>query len=203
MLINLHDCGLITTSVAVVGCTENGHHIPVLAPIVTLHDELMRSCHQCQTIVVIERLADVLTKGISRTSRTDTPSTPIIRITPQQVTHRPFMWHLLNPVQTPDIVQRIDTRTQSSVEAKDLVVNQGCERQVVKEIGKVFPHVRVAVFAQALVVEAVDLGDLARFMVAAEDGDAGRVADFKGDEESDCLDRVVAAVDVVTWKWRC
>lgn len=39
-------------------------------------------------------------------------------------------------------------------------------------------------------------------MVAAEDGDTRRVADFKGDKESDGLNRVVAAVDVVPLKSR-
>ena len=36
MFINLHDRSLIAASIAVVGCTEDRHHIPVLAPIVTL-----------------------------------------------------------------------------------------------------------------------------------------------------------------------
>ena len=36
VLINLHDRSLVSTTVAVVGCTEDGHHIPVLAPIVAL-----------------------------------------------------------------------------------------------------------------------------------------------------------------------
>jgi hypothetical protein len=109
----------------------------------------------------------------------------------------------LNPVQTPDVIQCINTRTQSSVEAKDLVVNQGGEREVVKEIRKEFPNIGVPVFAQALVVEAVDLGDLAGFMVTAEDGDSGRVADFEGDEESDGFNGIIAAVDVVTFRLRC
>ena len=69
------------------------------------------------------------------------------------------------------------------METEDLVVDQRRQRQVVEQVGEVFPHVGVAVFAQAFVVEAVDLGDLAGFVVAAEDGDALGVADFEGDEE--------------------
>lgn len=37
VLVNLHDRSLVATSVAVVGSTEDCHHIPVLAPVVTLH----------------------------------------------------------------------------------------------------------------------------------------------------------------------
>jgi len=56
MLVNLHDGCLVTTSVAVVGGTEDGHHVPILAPVVALHDQLMCSGHQRQAIVVIECL---------------------------------------------------------------------------------------------------------------------------------------------------
>ena len=41
------------------------------------------------------------------------------------------------------------------------------------------------------------LSDLTAFVVAAEDGDSVGVAHLEGDEESDCLDRVVATIDVV------
>jgi hypothetical protein len=182
MLVNLHNRSLVTTSVAVVGCTEYRDHIPVLTPIVSLHDELMRSCDQGQPVVVIECFADVLTKSVPSPSRTDSPSTSVIRITPQQVTHRPLMGHFLDPVQTSDIIQRVNTRAQSSVQAKYLIVNQGGERKIVEEIGKVLPHVRIAIFAQAFVVKAIHLCDLAGFVVTAEDGDARRVSNFEGDE---------------------
>ena len=198
MLVNLHDGGLITASVAVVRCAEDGHHISILAPIVALHDELMRSRDQCQAIIVVERLADVLTKSLASASWTDAPATSIVRITPQQITHWPLVRHFLNPVQTSNIIQCIDTRAQTSVQAKDLVVNQSGEGKVVEEISEEFPDIGVAVLAQTLVVEAVNLGDLARFMVAAQDGDAGRVADFERDEESDGFDRIIASVNVVT-----
>ena len=42
------------------------------------------------------------------------------------------------------------------------------------------------------------LGNLATLVVAAQDGDPVRVAHFERDEQRDRLDRVVAAVDVVT-----
>ena len=89
------------------------------------------------------------------------------------------------------------------MQTKDLVINQGREREVVKQIRKVLPDVRVAILAQTFIIEAVDLGDLAGFVVASEDCDAGRVADFKGNEESDSFDGVIATVDVVTLRSHC
>lgn len=46
------------------------------------------------------------------------------------------------------------------METEDLVVDEGGEGEVVEEVGKILPDIGVAVLAQALVVEAVDLGDL-------------------------------------------
>lgn len=36
MLVDLHDGGLVATPVAVVGGTEDGHHVLVVAPVVSL-----------------------------------------------------------------------------------------------------------------------------------------------------------------------
>lgn len=78
------------------------------------------------------------------------------------------------------------------MQTEELILNHGCERKVVKKFGEALPDVRVAVFSGALVVEAIDLSDLSGLVISSEDGDSVFVADFKGEEESDCLDRVVA-----------
>jgi hypothetical protein len=80
----------------------------------------------------------------------------------------------------------------------DLVLDESCEGEVVEEIGEVPPYVGVSVLPQALVVETVDLGDLARFVVASEDGDAIAVPQLHRDEEGDGLDGVVSSVYVIT-----
>jgi len=46
------------------------------------------------------------------------------------------------------------------VEAEDLVVDQSGEREVVEQVCEVFPHIRISVLSQALIVEPVDLRDL-------------------------------------------
>ena len=69
------------------------------------------------------------------------------------------------------------------MQTEDLVVDERGERKIVEKVGEVFPHVGIAVFAQALVVEAVHLGDLAGFVVSTEDGNTLRVADLQADQE--------------------
>lgn len=83
--------------------------------------------------------------------------------------------------------------------AKDLIVDHHGQREEVEHIREVMPDVRVAVFPRAFGVEAVGLGDAARFVVAADEVDAGWVAQFEADEEGDGFDGEEAAVDVVAW----
>jgi hypothetical protein len=83
------------------------------------------------------------------------------------------------------------------MQAEDLVIDQCGQGEVVEEVGEVFPNIGVAVFSETLVVEAVDLGDLAGFVVSSEDGDAGGISDLEGNKERYCLNRVVTAVDIV------
>lgn len=87
MLVNLHYCSLVATSVAVVGSyqriskvptlvfhgrleltREDGHHVPVLGPVVALHDQLMGTSDEGQAIVMVESLRYVLTEGVSGTT---------------------------------------------------------------------------------------------------------------------------------------
>merc|ERR1712232_350928 len=65
MLVDLHHGCLIATAVAVVRRREDGHDVPVVAPIVTLHDQLMSASDELQTIDVIELLRDVLAKRVA------------------------------------------------------------------------------------------------------------------------------------------
>lgn len=67
------------------------------------------------------------------------------------------MRDFLDSVQTADVVKSIDGRTQAAMQTKDLVFNERGQGEVVKEIGKVFPDIRVAILAQTLVVESIDL----------------------------------------------
>lgn len=66
------------------------------------------------------------------------------------------------------------------MEAEYLAINECRQRQVIKQVRKEFPHIRVAVLSQALIVEAIDLGDLSGFVIAAQDRNSFPVSNLKG-----------------------
>lgn len=91
---------------------------------------LMCTRHKRETVVVVECLTDVLSEGVSCTSRRDTPSAAVIRVGPQQITHWTFVRHLLDTVDGADVVQRVDGWRQTTVQAEDL------EDRVAKRAGR-------------------------------------------------------------------
>jgi hypothetical protein len=58
-------------------------------------------------------------------------------------------------------------------------IHNSAQREVIKHIAAVPPHVPAAILALTLVVEPIHLCDLARFVVAADEGDAIWVSNFE------------------------
>jgi len=107
--------------------------------------------------------------------------------------------NLLNTIKSSDVIQSINARGEAAMKTEDLVVDQGSEGEVVKEVGEVLPDISVSVFAKTLVVETVDLGDLTGLVISSKNGDSLRVSDLEGDEKGDGLDGVVTSINVVTY----
>ena len=59
-----------------------------------------------------------------------------------------------------------------------LAINDGGKGEVVEDLGAVSPHGDRAILAEALVVEAVHLGDLPRLVVPSDQGDPVWVPDL-------------------------
>ena len=63
-----------------------------------------------------------------------------------------------------------------------LVVYEGSEGKEVEEVGEETPHIGVAVFSKAFIVEAIYLSDLSRFMIPPKDGQPVAITKFKRDK---------------------
>ena len=92
------------------------------------------------------------------------------------------MRHLYDSIDVSDHVQGVEGGRESAVQAENLILHDSRQRQVVKEISQVFPHISVAVLAEALVIEAVDLSDLSTLVIASQDRDSFLKAHFQADQ---------------------
>ena len=121
VLVDLHDCSLVSTSVAVVRSGEDCHDITLVCPVVSIHDQLMRSGDSRQVIRVVELLRDVLTETIAGAARADTPTTSVIGVGPEQVAHRSFVRHLDLPVNGAYLIERVQVWREAAVQAENLI----------------------------------------------------------------------------------
>ena len=62
--------------------------------------------------------------------------------------------------------------------AEDPRVDNGCERQVIKDFCAVAPDVYATILSEALIVKTVHLGDLTRLVIASNQSDALGVPDL-------------------------
>lgn len=108
------------------------------------------------------------------------------------------MGNLLDSVQCPNIIERVDTRREAAVQTEYLVVDESGKGKIVKEIREEFPHISITILAQALVVETVYLCDLSRLVISSKNGDAVGVSNLESNQQRYGLDGIVAPVDVVT-----
>lgn len=196
--IDLHNGGFVTTSVAIVGSREHGDDVAVVGPVVTIHHQLMSSGDQFQIVRVIELLRNILSKRVAGTSGRDTPTTSVIRIGPQKITDRTFVGNLHNTIKLLDLVQSVNRWREATMEAEDVVLNDGTKWKVIEQSCEFLPHLGIAILAQALIVESIDLSDLLRLVVTAQNGDTVGIADLQADEEGDGLNGVVTTIDIVT-----
>ena len=109
------------------------------------------------------------------------------------------MRNLLDAIKSANVVEGINAGGETSVKAENLVVDEGGKRKVVEKVGEVLPNILIAILSQALIVEAIDLGDLTRLVVPSEDGDSAWVSNFECNKERDRFHRVISSINVVTY----
>mmetsp|Transcript_11852 Transcript_11852/g.34208 ORF Transcript_11852/g.34208 Transcript_11852/m.34208 type:complete len:246 (+) Transcript_11852:453-1190(+) len=108
------------------------------------------------------------------------------------------MRHLLNSVELAHMIQRIDRRAESAVQAKDRMLHQRRQREVIEQIREHLPNIGASVLSNAFIVEPVHLRDLTTLMIASQDEDAVRVSDLQAHEHRDRFYGVVPSVHVIS-----
>ena len=114
-LVNFHYCCLVAASIAVVGRRKDRDHVPLVRPVVSVHDQLMRTRDPRQAIRVVKLLRNVLTETITSAAWTDAPTAPVVGVRPEQIADGSLVRRLLHSVKLADLVQRVDAGRETSV----------------------------------------------------------------------------------------
>ena len=128
----------------------------------------MSTSNELETIDVIELSRNLVTEEPARTTWRNSPSLNVLWITPNQITEGSFVWNLLSASNDTDLINSANLWTQATMNTENFPINDGCEDQKVEDLTTGFPDRRIAIFLLALFVEAVDLGDLAGFVVSTD-----------------------------------
>ncbi|KAG7807102.1 hypothetical protein KL921_004526 [Ogataea angusta] len=199
--------GDVAAAVAVVGRRPHGHQAAVKHLLVALHDQLVGARDEAEVVLEQKPLGLGVAEQVPGAARRHRPGRDVLLgVRPQQVAHEPVVRDLLLAVDQPDLVDRLDRRAQAAVHAQHAAVrarpaqNVRSEREVVKHVAAVAPHVGRAVLAHALVVEPVHAGDLTRLVVSPDQVDAVGISHFVAQQQQKRLERVEPAVHKVAEK---
>jgi hypothetical protein len=72
VFVKLHYGSLVTAPITVVGSGEDSDHVAIMAPVVSLHDELMGACNESYVVGMVELVANILPKRVAGATRGDT-----------------------------------------------------------------------------------------------------------------------------------
>lgn len=89
---------------------------------IPVHDQLMRPGNLFEIIVVVELLGDIGPEVEAGASKGGGPAGLFVGVGPNQVAHGPVGGHFLHSVQCPNVVEFVDDRGESSVQAENGVV---------------------------------------------------------------------------------
>lgn len=125
---------------------------------------------------------------------------------PEHIAQQPIIWYLSGPLNLYNLLQVLQLWWKPAMHAKHLPIDQCCNWEAVEAVAEDLPEAHIEA-AFTLIIEAVDTVNLGILVVSTQQKDLIRVLYFVGQEEADCLQRLLPAVHVVTqeevtWGWR-
>lgn len=127
---------------------------------VALLDELMSTGDQLQSIDVAEVTSDLGSEDPPSSSCIDGPIFDILWVGPHQIAERPLMRDFNLSINRPDLIDGLDLRTESTMHAEDLAINDCSNGQVIEHLSTVLPRVRVAIFPINLIIKSINSRNL-------------------------------------------
>lgn len=95
------------------------------------------------------------------------------------------------------LVKGVEMRTQATIHAKYLLVDDGCHRHAAEGIIEVLPQIDI-VPASNFIIKAVDSVNGCNFVVPSQNEEILRILDLVGKEQAYCLQALIPDIYVVT-----
>lgn len=165
VLVDFHDGRVIVELAAVVWGAEDRYELTTSEKLVSLFNDLVCSTHKVDIMFFAKSPNDILSKNVGNASVVGRPAVDLIRISPEQIAQDSLIRHVLWPVDSINLSKRAKLGRKTAVHAKDSLVDDGRDGQVVEHVAEFPPHADV-VSSLALVVKAVHPGDRVAFVVA-------------------------------------
>jgi hypothetical protein len=134
----------------------------------------------------------------SRAALVHGPVLNVVRVRPTDVAKRSFRGKLDPPRDQIELLDKIDSFTQSAVSAENAVPNDRCDRKQVKNFMAQCPNSNVVIELEAIRVKAIHVIHLARLVVPAEKPDSVWVLYLQCSKESKRFERIITAIDIIT-----
>lgn len=171
--------GDIATAVAVVGSRPHRDQVLILEPVLeAIHHQLVSAGDQVEVIDVVELQRHLPSEQPAGATRRHGPGLEVFGVCPHQITERAFMGDFHASVDKSNLVKSLNIRRKATMDTKNLSLNDGADSQIVENLSAILPRVRVSVLTDGLVVEAVNSGDLPRFVVASQKSNVSRVLEL-------------------------
>ena len=178
----------------------------------------MGTCNELEAVNVVELSSDLVAKEPACATWADSPRLDIFGIAPHQVAKSTLVRNLLGASHHANLIDGPDLGAQATVHTEYLAIYDGGENEEIEHLTACFPHRRIAVLLLALLVEAIDLGDLSGLVVATNENDAvrvpgcalatcvprgrqGNLLSLEAHQQRKCLQAEVASVDEVAQEY--
>lgn len=199
LLVDVQDGSDVTASVAVVGGRPDSDEVLVLEPVLeAVHHQLMRSGNQSDVVDVIEFSGNFGAEQPSSSSWGHSPGLDVLWVGPHEIAEWALMGDLHSSVDESHLVDGLDFRGETSMDAEDFAFDHGTNAEVVEDFGAVLPRVGVSILSNGLIVEPVHGGDLSGLVVSSEESDVGWVLELQAEQKLERFDGVEASIDEVT-----
>jgi hypothetical protein len=124
---------------------------------------------------MVELGRDLITKKPASAARRNSPGLNVLRITPNKITESALMRNLLSTSNNTYLVDGANLRTEATVNAENLAIDDRSKDEKVKDLAAGLPDRGVAVLLLTLLIETVDLCDLAGFVIPSNESDLIRI----------------------------